>query len=44
MFRRSTENETKPASDETIFRGGEESRKPALVTHPSNETTGHTAE
>jgi hypothetical protein len=44
MFRRSTDGETKLASDETIFRGGEESRKPALVTHLPNETTGQTAQ
>ena len=36
-----TDNETELASDETIFRGGEESRKPALVTRLANETTGH---
>jgi hypothetical protein len=40
MFRPPKNDETKPASEETIFQLGEDNRKPALVTHLTNETTG----
>jgi hypothetical protein len=39
MFRPPKNDETKPAAEETIFRLGEDNRKPALVTHLTNETT-----
>ncbi len=44
MFRPPTADETKLAFDETIFGAGEDGRKPALVTHLPNETTGHKAQ
>jgi len=40
MFRRSGGDETKLGRDETIFGAGEDGRKLAVGTHPSNETTG----
>ena len=39
LFRRSMDDETKLGRDETIFRGGEDSRKLALATNSTNETT-----
>ena len=43
MFRPSRGDETKLGPDETILRAGEDGRKLAVVTHPSNETTGRMA-
>jgi hypothetical protein len=43
MFHPLTGDETKLGPDETIFRFGEDSRKLAVGTHPSNETTGRMA-
>jgi hypothetical protein len=40
MFRPPMDDETKLGRDETIFGAGEDSRKLALATSPSNETTG----
>ncbi|MEH2517865.1 hypothetical protein V1279_003438 [Bradyrhizobium sp. AZCC 1610] len=40
MFRPPLADETKLGPDETIFGVGEDSRKLALATSPSNETTG----
>jgi len=34
------DDETKLGRDETIFGGGEDTRKLALATSPINETTG----
>jgi hypothetical protein len=44
MFHAPTDDETKLALNETIFAAGENSRKPAMVTHPPNEMTGHKAQ
>ena len=40
MFRPPMADETKLGRDETIFGLGEDGRKLALATSPSNETTG----
>src|SRR3954454_11926190 len=40
MFHRPMDDETKLGPDETIFVAGEDGRKLALATSPSNETTG----
>src|SRR5215211_2201048 len=40
MFRPPVDDETKLGRDETIFGAGEDGRKLALATSPTNETTG----
>jgi hypothetical protein len=40
MFRQPMDDETKLGPDETIFGLGEDSRKLALATSSTNETTG----